>query len=298
MSNQYCKISQLFFEQIYNTQGLFFSKISKINPSKLTEDLLNPIKAINQAELLQRYTQLQRKKVLEIGSGLGINHIVWTKKYNIDGFGIEPDEIGFESSYKISKELIELNGLEPGRIINAHGESIPFDNDSFDIVYSTNVLEHVKFPYKVLDEGLRVLKPNGIMQIVYPNYHSCFDGHYAIFHPPIFFKKFFPWYVKHIWQRDPEFAKNIRTELNVAWTKKHLNILKKKYQFEVISLGKDVFYERMRYLNFEDWAGLIKVKQVLSILNKFGLNKIVAKIMLLSKGWNPIILTIRKLPND
>ena len=192
VSNQYCNIIQSILQRVYETQGLYFHELSNIDAYKIAEDLVNPNKALIQADLLEKYVQLEGKKLLEIGSGLGVNHIVWTKKYGINGYGIEPDALGFESSYKISKELIEFNGLNPEKIIDAVGESIPFDNDSFDIVYSTNVLEHVQNPGKVIDEGIRVLKPGGTMQIVYPNYHSYFDGHYALFHPPPYFQKFFP----------------------------------------------------------------------------------------------------------
>jgi len=297
VSNQYCNIMQSILQRVYETQGLYFNDISHIDVYKIAEDLINPNKALKQADLLEKHVQLQGKKLLEVGSGLGVNHIVWTKRYGIDGYGIEPDAVGFESSYKLSKELIEFNGLNPSKIIDAVGESIPFDNDSFDIVYSTNVLEHVQDPGIVIDEGLRVLKPGGTMQIVYPNYHSYFDGHYAVFHPPLFFKGFFPWYVKYVWQRDLEFARTLRTELNVSWTKQQLKYLNRKYQFKVLSLGEEIFIERMRTLDFEAWGGLTKIKKALNLIHNIGLISIAAKVILSLKGWNPIILTVRKLPD-
>lgn len=297
VSNQYCNIMKSILQRTYETQGLYFHDISRIDAYKIAEDLINPNKALKQADLLEKYVQLQGKKLLEIGSGLGVNHIVWINKYCIDCYGIEPDAPGFESSYKISKELIKFNGLNPEKIIDAVGERIPFDNDSFDIVYSTNVLEHVQNPGKVIDEALRVLKPGGTMQIVYPNYHSYFDGHYAVFHPPLIFKGFFPWYVKHIWRRDPEFAKTLRTELNVSWTKQQLKYLKTKYQIKVLSLGEDIFLDRMQTLDFETWGGLTKVQKTLNLINNIGLIGIAAKVILSLRGWNPIILTLRKLPD-
>ncbi|MEI7869568.1 MAG: class I SAM-dependent methyltransferase [Candidatus Methylumidiphilus sp.] len=294
LSNQYCLIDQQTFNEVLNTQGLFFENICHIDKNKITNDLLNPIKAEKQAEILETYCDLRKKKVLEIGSGLGVNHIVWTKKYDIDGYGIEPSEEGFSSSHNISKRLIVDNNLDPLRIIDAVGEALPFPDNSFDIVYSTNVLEHTSNPEQVIREGFRVLKNQGIMQFVYPNYHSYMDGHYAVFHPPILFRAFFPWYVKTIFGRDPSFAKTLRTELNIPWTQSVLNNLRANHDLEVLTLGEEVFTARMYTLNFEPWAGLQKVANILNIFNNLKINRILASLILFLNGHNPIILTVRK----
>jgi SAM-dependent methyltransferase len=292
--NKICIYNDEIYNSVYHTQGSFFSNLSKVDPHKLTSDLLNETKAFNQADCLARYVKLNNKRVLEIGSGIGVNHIVWTKKYCIEGYGIEPDADGFESSYKISRALADLNDLDKERIIDATGEEIPFEKNIFDIVYSTNVLEHVQNPGKVFDEAFRVLKNGGTMQIVYPNYWSYFDGHYALFHPPIYFKSFFPWYVKNVWRRDPAFSKTLRTELNVSWTKRQLRRLERKYDFDVISYGEDIFKERMDKLNFGSWAGLTKIMKILKIADRLKVNKVLSVFFLFLRGWNPIILTLRK----
>ncbi len=194
-------------ERVLQTQGTFFNKIARLPAQKIAEDLLDPTKALKQAELLQEYAPIEGRKVLEIGSGLGVNHIVWVKRYGIDGYGVEPDSPGFDSSYQISRQLVAVNELPPERILDAVGESLPFEDESFDIVFSANVLEHVRQPAQVLDEALRVLRPGGILQFIYPNYHSIFDGHYAVFHPPILRPAFFPWYVKTFFIGTPALPK-------------------------------------------------------------------------------------------
>jgi len=287
-------INDEIIEAVKNTQGVFFNKISHVEIKNILSNILSFEKPFYQKEILSKYTPIENRKILEIGSGLGINLLVWIKAFKADGYGIEPAASGFDSSHDISKRIFYLNHIDPNRIINATGEKIPFEDHSFDIVYSTNVLEHVRSPLKVIDEALRVVKPGGIVQIVYPNYLSYYDGHYSVFHPPLLWKDFFPWYVKHIWRRDPSFAKTIHTELNIFWTYNILKTLHGKYGFRVLSFGEEVFYERMSSFDFEAKGGLSKVKHLVEIAGKLRLNKILAKTVLLMKGWSPIILTMQK----
>ena len=48
------------------------------------------------------------------------------------------------------------------------GENIPFKQEEFDVVFSTEVMEHVQNPEKYLDEIYRVLTKDGIAVITVP----------------------------------------------------------------------------------------------------------------------------------
>jgi len=269
LSTDFCQIDMGSYNLVIKSLEDFpFKNVYDFDPVRVAKETLAPQKGLNQANILLKYTELQNKKVLEIGSGWGINFIVWTKKYNINGYGLEPDSPGFESSFKISRKLAQYNNIDENRIIDAMGENIPFINDTFDVVFSTNVLEHVNDPVQVLSEAIRVLKPGGILQIIYPNYHSYFDGHYNIIHPPIISNKFFQWYVKTFFARDPAFAKTLRTELNVKWTEENIAKLKRTYDFEILSFGKEVFLKRMENLNLDTTGNLIKIKSFLRIMKR------------------------------
>lgn len=288
-------IPDAMYESVFATQGRFFGRIANVDPVKITNDLLDPEKAVPQAEELGKFVALNKgTRVLEIGSGLGVNLGIWIRKYGIDGFGVEPSGTGFGGALAVARRLFVENALNPARLLNSCGELLPFKSNTFDVVYSTNVLEHTQQPEKVITEGFRVVKPGGFLQVVYPNYHSFFDGHYATFHPPLFAKWLLPLYVRFLLRRDPSYAKTLRTELNVAWTNRLINKMRKHAALTVFSLGEETFKSRMAQANFQEWAGLSRVKTVVKTARKLQLQKLFSFCMIKMNFWTPIILTIKK----
>jgi len=55
------------------------------------------------------------------------------------------------------------------RFVRLDIHELPFENESFDCVVCTEVLEHVYSPYKALDEIHRILKPEGCLILSVPN---------------------------------------------------------------------------------------------------------------------------------
>ena len=165
--------------------GGFFELVSGIDRRALAADFLDVRKSQKRAEILQRYLPLRSKKLLEVGSGFGTNLAEWIKRFGIDGYGIEPGSVGFDSAVHASRLLFAANGLDPGRIANASGEALPFDDESFDVVYSANVLEHTDDPELVVGESLRVLRRRGIFHMEMPNFLSYFEGQCMIMQPPL-----------------------------------------------------------------------------------------------------------------
>ncbi|MEO5624131.1 MAG: class I SAM-dependent methyltransferase [Dokdonella sp.] len=282
------------YDAVVATQGDYFGPMSKTASYKVADDVLSQDKAERQASLLMHHRDLRGARALEVGAGLGTNVITWIRRYDADMFGVEPDGAGFDASFKLARELAIANGVDPERIINATGEHLPFPDHSFDIVFSANVLEHTDDPAKVLRESLRVLRPGGILQFVFPNYCSYYDGHYGVFHPPVLWRGFFPWYVKWICGRDPTFAHTLRTELNVGWVKAQIAQLEHDYAIEVLGLGKDVFLERMTSLDFATWASLGRVKRLLNLVGNAAVRRFLANTIIVLRGWTPIVLTLRK----
>jgi SAM-dependent methyltransferase len=59
--------------------------------------------------------------------------------------------------------------LDEGQVCNAN--SIPYPDESFDLIFSDNVFEHLDQPELVLREAARVLKPGGRLLFKTPNRH-------------------------------------------------------------------------------------------------------------------------------
>ena len=92
--------------------------------------------------------------VLEVGAGAGWQASLLSQK----GFSVEAIDIK-QSGY---------NKYRVWPVQHYDGIHIPFGDDSFDVVFSSNVLEHVPHIEKLQSEIRRVLKPGGIAIHILP----------------------------------------------------------------------------------------------------------------------------------
>lgn len=289
------KIDKKIYDEVIKSYGSFFYNISGISPQKITDDVLSFEKPHEQLAVLQKFCKiLDNKKLLEVGSGFGNFVVVARQKYNIDAYGVEPSSEGFDDSFSIAKEILSENGVDPDVIVNGKGEALPFTDNSFDICYSSNVLEHVDDPKKVITEMVRVTRPGGIIQIVVPNYGSFFEGHYAMFYLPYQPKWLWKLWLRFISQKDTSFVDTLRTNLNYFSMKRMVTPHVCNGTVEVLSWGDEVFCERMSTADFSDWAGLGKVKVIVQSLRTLKVSALIASILSFGKAFTPIILTMRK----
>lgn len=116
------------------------------------------------------------KDVLDIGSSTGGLSVALGLS-GMQVFGIEPSALGV----KASETRAARRGLEQRvRFRVGFGETLPFPDESFDLVVSIAVLEHVKDVQSVLDETYRVLRPGGYAYFEIPNNFCPFEGHYKL----------------------------------------------------------------------------------------------------------------------
>ena len=77
------------------------------------------------------------------------------------------------------REILVPGTIKKGKIkfVQYGAESLPFDDDSFDIVFSYGAFEHIENIEAVLDECSRVVKPDGIIYILIHLFTSLSGGH-------------------------------------------------------------------------------------------------------------------------
>lgn len=131
--------------------------------TKLTERLLDRLypeprdrdPVIPFLELVDRYVQPD-SKVLDIGAGAGERNLHDLKGRCAEIVGVDVDP------------RVEHNPLLDRGVVG-DGERLPFDDATFDVVFSIYVLEHVADPASFSSEIARVLKPGGVVLGLTPN---------------------------------------------------------------------------------------------------------------------------------
>jgi len=105
-------------------------------------------------------TSKKAKSVLDLGCGEGTRLAKLIKKGQ-RGYGID-----------ISSKAISLAKKKYPGLNFAEGnlEKLPFEDESYDVVYSAFTFEHLENPKQVLGEAIRVLKIGGKLLIVAPNF--------------------------------------------------------------------------------------------------------------------------------
>jgi glycosyltransferase involved in cell wall biosynthesis/ubiquinone/menaquinone biosynthesis C-methylase UbiE len=108
------------------------------------------------------FTKHGGRQLLEIGSGMGTDLCQFAKH------GTYVTDLDLSAGHlELAQENFKLRGLS-GRFTHHDAEDLPFDDNSFDIVYSNGVLHHTPNTTQVVREIYRVLKPGGrVIVMVY-----------------------------------------------------------------------------------------------------------------------------------
>jgi ubiquinone/menaquinone biosynthesis C-methylase UbiE len=157
---------------------------------------------------------IRKGRVMDLGAGLG----TFSKEAVSRGANLVAIEPG-PGLREIVRERIRRAGS--GVTIAAVGERLPFQDNTFDLVISIQVLEHVKDPDAVLREAYRVLKPGGWLYLTAENYLSFREAHYGIAWLPLLPKPVGALYLR-LRRRPTEFLYTSITYTTLPWVQRML----------------------------------------------------------------------------
>lgn len=111
-------------------------------------------------------TKFPGGKLLEIGCSMGNDTIQFARRgMQVTGVDIT------EAAISLISQRFQLYGLE-GDFRVADAEHLPFEDNTFDVVYSFGVLHHTPDTAGAIEEARRVLKPSGKAYVMLYNTRS------------------------------------------------------------------------------------------------------------------------------
>ena len=116
-------------------------------------------------ESFARFPEAGGRAVLEVGVGMGADHLRWAQAGPrfLVGIDLTPRAVDHTRFRMLAA------GVRP-RLVVADSETLPFASACFDLVYSWGVIHHTPDTPAAVREIYRVLKPGGIARVMI--YHS------------------------------------------------------------------------------------------------------------------------------
>jgi ubiquinone biosynthesis O-methyltransferase len=146
--------------QKYKTRGAYHWEQISLNPRKRNSFVLGRYQ--NMFQLVQKEIDIKNKKLLDIGCGDGVLSYLFAKE-GAKVTGIDYSDIAIE----FGKEKIKSKNLDID-FKQGSAYELPYKDNSFDIIVSSDVIEHLEDVPKYLSEINRVVKNGGIVVISTP----------------------------------------------------------------------------------------------------------------------------------
>lgn len=121
--------------------------------------------AADTVDLLRRHAPLDGTRVLDVGGGPG---------YFAEAFA---DVGALYAGVDADAGELSALGQPAGRTVLGSGMQLPFADDTFDVCFSSNVLEHVRDPWRMAEEMVRVTRPGGTTLVSYTVWWGPWGGH-------------------------------------------------------------------------------------------------------------------------
>ena len=187
-------------------------------------------------------------KILDLGSGLGqfSQLLVEHGAASVTGLEYQESKAKWSAARSASHKL---------RFVVGSAEAMPFDNGSFDTVFSHTVFEHINDVESALKEVCRVLKPDGVALISYNFFHHR-GGHHLF--PYVHFP-WAPWIVS-----EAALCRYWSERLSEDQAAGQMGFYEQGASIQSLSEGAEIHLNKLNFEEFEE-----KAKQAgLSILRR------------------------------
>jgi ubiquinone/menaquinone biosynthesis C-methylase UbiE len=151
------------------------------------QDLVDFVKAVRSRtksfQAYKEFEEFQGYLLLKYLASEGISTHDFRILDMANGFGGQTNELSRESRYVVGLDL-NYPPIKPSTDqILADALHSPFGANSFDLILSASLIEHISKPMLLLEELYRILKPDGYIYLSFPPFYSITGGHsYAPFH--------------------------------------------------------------------------------------------------------------------
>jgi ubiquinone/menaquinone biosynthesis C-methylase UbiE len=115
--------------------------------------------------IIKRLKDVRGKKILELGCGAGEASVYFAKK----GAEVVATDIS-SGMLEVVKKVADKHGVIVATK-QCYSHTLPFDDESFDIIYAANLLHHIELE-PTLMEVKRVLKKGGVFASWDPLHHN------------------------------------------------------------------------------------------------------------------------------
>jgi ubiquinone/menaquinone biosynthesis C-methylase UbiE len=105
------------------------------------------------------FKRYKGKKVLEVGSGSGLDSVEFARNGALV-WAVDSSDLAIKETLRTIDEAQDQLPSRPA-VRKAEADSLPFSPETFDLVYCFGVLHHLKNPKAAIKEFARVLKPDG-----------------------------------------------------------------------------------------------------------------------------------------
>ncbi len=109
--------------------------------------------------------------IMDFGCGSG-SRVHELRELGYQAFGCD---LKFKNDKKIDTGSMERKGIV--RLIDKEHYALPFKDNTFDLIFSDQVFEHVQDYRQVVSEIARVLKPDGMCLHIFPSRYAPIEPH-------------------------------------------------------------------------------------------------------------------------